>query len=682
MRQQQITPKEPLNSPIQPADATGTDPPSSMSSSCQQSRPGTELRGIEGTFQSVISALKPSPLILECSCNRDALWKATWKPPVPLPPVAPIAASAHHSRLGPDGRRGLGVFQPTSAGEFNFDSSHSMPDTASHSSCTPSTSSCTSTIRSTSCLLSTRHQEVNVYYQNIGGMNSVVDDIRVAVSDLCYDIIVLTETWLDSRTLSRQVFGNNYEVFRCDRNAENSRKSTGGGVLVAVNSKFQARTLEDDAYLSLKQVWTAIKLGDRKLFLCALYIPPDRVHERELIVAHCRSVFSVLETAKATDEVMVFGDFNLPRISWREYRDGFFFPDLDHSSIHPNAASLLDCYSSATLTQINHITNQNNRILDLCFVSAQDTAPYLCEAPAPLVKIVPHHPPLLVTINADLKRDLDTASATVSYDFRIADHQSIAEFFSELDWNSILDSVNAENAAQTLSNVLAYAIDRYVPKKIQHPAPRQPWLTRELRQLKSEKRAALKKFTKHRSLSLKRHYVRINHTYKSVAKRCFLRYQQDLQRKLKSHPKQFWKFVNQQRHEEGIPSSMTFNGKEATTSQDICQLFSKKFASVFTDETLSDHHVERAASNTPRSGQALSTIHLDATMISRACSKLKSSLNPGPDGIPSKFLKTQIANLISPLQHVFQLSVTSGIFPSCWKFAYMFPVHKKGKNTM
>ena len=93
-----------------------------------------------------------------------------------------------------------------------------------------------------------------MYYQNIGGMNSVVDDFRVAVSDLCYDIIVLTETWLDSRTLSRQVFGNNYEVFRCDRNAENSRKSTGGGVLVAVNSKFQARTLEDDASLSLEQV--------------------------------------------------------------------------------------------------------------------------------------------------------------------------------------------------------------------------------------------------------------------------------------------------------------------------------------------------------------------------------------------------------------------------------------------
>ncbi|XP_055522860.1 uncharacterized protein LOC129717040 [Wyeomyia smithii] len=571
----------------------------------QQSRPGTEFRALEGVFQPVISSKYPTQTRFDCSLLPDTFLnfsvdneasnigmqlqpgrnvESNMEAPGSSAPVALIAASAHHSRLGPEGRCGSGVFHPASAGKYNYNSSQSMPDTASHFSCV----SGTSITRPTSSLLSSRHQEVTVYYQNVGGMNSVVDDFRVAVSDLCYDIIVLTETWLDSRTLSRQVFGNDYEVFRCDRSSDNSRKSTGGGVLVAVNSKFEAKILVDAASLSLEQVWTAIKLGDRKLFLCALYIPPDRVHERELIVAHCQSVFSVLETAKTTDEVMVFGDFNLPRISWREFRDGFFFPDLDHSSIHPIAALLLDCYSSATLTQIYHITNLNNRILDLCFVSAQDTAPYLCEAPAPLVKIVPHHPPLFVTINAESKRDLDTASATVSYDFRKADHQKIAEFFSELDWNSIFDSVDADVAAQTFSNVLAYAIDRYVPKKCQHPAPRQPWQTRELRQLKSQKRAALKKFTKHRTLSLKRHYVRINHTYKSVAKRCFLRYHQDLQRKLKARPKQFWRFVNQQRHEGGIPSSMTFNGKEATTPQDICQLFSEKFASVFTDETLTN----------------------------------------------------------------------------------------------
>jgi hypothetical protein len=62
----------------------------------------------------------------------------------------------------------------------------------------------------------------------------------------------------------------------------------------------------------------------------------------------------------------------------------------------------------------------------------------------------------------------------------------------------------------------------------------------------------------------------------------------------------------------------------------------------------------------------------------RATSRLKTSFKLGPDGIPSIILKTYIAHLLDPLQKIFQLSLSSGIFPACWKAADMFPVHKKG----
>lgn len=67
-------------------------------------------------------------------------------------------------------------------------------------------------------------------------------------------------------------------------------------------------------------------------------------------------------------------------------------------------------------------------------------------------------------------------------------------------------------------------------------------------------------------------------------------------------------------------------------------------------------------------------------MIIRASSKLKTSYNPGPDGVPSSFLKTHMRDLISPLLHVFRLSLTLGVFPSTWKLAHMFPVHKSGNK--
>ncbi|XP_062704080.1 uncharacterized protein LOC134286481 [Aedes albopictus] len=123
-----------------------------------------------------------------------------------------------------------------------------------------------------------------------------------------------------------------------------------------------------------------------------------------------------------------------------------------------------------------------------------------------------------------------------------------------------------------------------------------------------------------------------------------------------------------------------FNGDVASSPQDICNLFADKFASVFTDEQLDDNNVTLAASTVPHFGQSLSSVDIDENMIARASVKLKTSHNPGPDGIPSVFVKAQIINLLPPLLHVFRLSVTTGLFPSTWKLAHMFPVHKKGNR--
>lgn len=108
-----------------------------------------------------------------------------------------------------------------------------------------------------------------------------------------------------------------------------------------------------------------------------------------------------MEIATAADEMIIIGDFNLPAISWRSSYGGFLYPDHDRSTFHSGAVSLLDHYSIATLKQINHVVNENNRSLDLCFVTAQDTAPHLSMAVSPLIKTVPHHPPLVIALEGN-----------------------------------------------------------------------------------------------------------------------------------------------------------------------------------------------------------------------------------------------------------------------------------------
>ncbi|XP_062565690.1 uncharacterized protein LOC134227980 [Armigeres subalbatus] len=355
---------------------------------------------------------------------------------------------------------------------------------------------------------------VTMYYQNVGGMNGLVEDYRLAVMDHCYDIEVLTETWLDSRTISSYISGTGYEVFRCDRNSNNSRKSTGGGIIIAVSSRLKASVIEDDSFNTVEQVWVSIQLGGRKLFVCAVYIPPDRTRDLELIDTHCRSVFFASEIASPNDEIIVLGDFNLAGVAWVPTHNGFLRPDQEHSSFHPGALRLLDNYSTATLSQVNCIVNENNRLLDLCFVGGRYTAPFISTAPVPLVKASPHHPSLVIGVENDGVRDYVGTSTAVSYVFRKANYCSIAEVLSNLDWQSILDPADASTDA-----------------------------------------------------------------------------------------------------------------------------------------------------------------------IARAATRLKTSYKSGPDGVPSVFLKTNISCLLDPLHRIFQLSLSNGVFPSCWKTAEMFPCVKKGTQA-
>lgn len=444
-----------------------------------------------------------------------------------------------------------------------------------------------------------------------------------------------------------------------------------------MRKQFKTRAIDNDLWDNVEQMWVCIELNDRKIFLCGIYIPPDRTRDDALIEAHTRSISSVIDMSVPTDEIIVIGDFNLPGISWQLSCNGFFYPDPDHSTMHVGATRLLDFYSSATLRQINFVTNENNRCLDLCFVSTQDVAPIISIAPSPLVTEVRYHPPLALTLVSRSSNATENI-ASVFYDFRNADHRSITEYFAAIDWLNVLDERDVDKAALTLSHIIGHVIDRHVPKKTQATNGK-PWLTRELRSLKTAKRAALRSYSKYNTFSLREHYRRLNIAYKITSRNSFRRYQQRIQRSLKSRPKSFWKYVNDQRKESGLPSTMTLNGVVTSEPRNVSQLFADKFASTFSDEIISNDQVNLAASNIPLAvGNTLSAINIDNAMICKAASRLKSSTNPGPDGIPSVVLKKHVLDLLTPIRHVFGLSLSSGMLPSLWKTAVMYPVHKKG----
>lgn len=525
--------------------------------------------------------------------------------------------------------------------------------------------------------------KVLLYYQNLGGINSSLVDYALACSDGAYDLYAFTETWLNDNTCSRQLFDDSYTVHRNDRSPLNSTKRSGGGVLLAVRSDLKSRKLTPPDCSRVEQVWAAIPLCNKTLFTCVIYIPPDRINDACIIQEHLQSLNWILDSMADNDDILIVGDFNLPCITWTSTPTGYLYPDYCRSNASSLTAELLDGYCTAGLVQRNGSLNENGRLLDLCFHSPANNHHCIVNtAPSALVKSSRYHPELLVSlpnVAPVLYRD---SIEPVSYDYGKADYHAMNQFLERINWSDLFLGRTADSAALTFSHVLLYCIDQFVPKRNHKPPKKPKWANDSLLRLKAEKRASLRRHSRADIDESEPPYSVVNQQYKWLNHQLFTNYQLQLQDQLKSNPKSFWNHVKDQRKESGLPATMSDGSTDASTVEDIACLFTSQFAQVFTNNTLTAQDIAAAVQHVPELPSIGPFPAISACSVIKAGKKLKSSSNPGPDGIPSVILKQCITSLAAPLQAIFNLSLTSASFPDCWKHSYVFPVFKKGNKQI
>ena len=85
---------------------------------------------------------------------------------------------------------------------------------------------------------------------------------------------------------------------------------------------------------------------------------------------------------------------------------------------------------------------------------------------------------------------------------------------------------------------------------------------------------------------------------------------------------------------------------------------------------------------TPSEASACFTSVITTTAtVRRHLKKLPTCKASGPDGITNRVLKALAPSIAFPLCHIFNMSFTTGIFPSAWKTAKVIPVFKKGSRN-
>lgn len=227
---------------------------------------------------------------------------------------------------------------------------------------------------------------VSIYYQNVTGLRTKLDEFKMIATVNAHDIICITESWLNSGIIDSELIDlNNYTIFRRDRSTSSVVKTDGGGVFIAIKNKFKptrATELQSDA----EDIWIVLKFGIINLFICCVYLPPGNQFASASFISRLYSNKSKFEDHL----VMILGDFNCPTISW-VFNDGEKYSRA--FNVENKYEQIVDACTYLELMQHNHIKNCNNRCLDLVF-SNSHRIDNLEHCLSPLVVENRHHPAL------------------------------------------------------------------------------------------------------------------------------------------------------------------------------------------------------------------------------------------------------------------------------------------------
>lgn len=512
---------------------------------------------------------------------------------------------------------------------------------------------------------------MSLYYQNCRGLRTKTTNFFKSCLNSDFDVICVTESWLQPHIGSGELLPGGYDMFRKDRCETGSSRNDGGGVFIAVDQRLQAKLVPPWMNGTVvEDVWVRIPIaGGKFLFLGVCYFPP-----------YCSSVdYSVyfdyvtsLMEEFVNDTFVLVGDFNLPDLVWSyNVKACCYCCDVNNKDL---LVDFKNFTSYNSLFQFNGHCNKNGKILDLMLSDCPDVEVF--PGSLPFVAEDPHHPSLEVLIRispicSSVKR------ACSGYKFFKADYDLITSSLNSVDWKNFFDSSDVDECVGKFYTKINEIIEKYVPKRSLNCTKFPTWFSKNTISLIVEKKRYHRKFKRFKNGLYYEIFSNLRRQCKCSIIKDYSVYVDSVEGDIVANPRSFWSFVGNARRSGRIPSAMLVGDDVVVGDGAVSDGFSEYFASVF--ET-SDKPVLISGGGVCTSSMFLKNIeHSD---IVDKINKLDVNKGPGPDDIPPVFIKSCGSALGFPLQLIFNKSLENGVFPNKWKLAKVVPIFKSGKKNI
>lgn len=511
--------------------------------------------------------------------------------------------------------------------------------------------------------------ELLVYYQNVRGLRTKTNTFFNNVLSSNYMIVALTETNLQNSINSSEIFPDYYNVFRCDRNLEVTGRQGGGGVLLAVYNDLLCSRIESFSDTIPGCECVCVKISNNKgnaLFICVVYFRP-------------RSPLGIYQTffdlfiqlkLSVNSRILILGDFNLS-----VYGKDYYLNDGDilckELSIFLNINNLI---------LKNDVRNFQNKTLDLIITNEEEEVTVTrCEDK--LVGEDPYHPTLEVSVVTVVPLSYRSRSTRpAGYCYRRANFFQIYQQLSRVDWSYLYSLSNIDQSVDYFYNQIYNILDQCCPlrkeKQSKYPFWFTPSIIFNLKRKEKLRRRWKKTSSEQNYLLFKAQRTLV----KNEINLAHCNYINNLENNINFDSSKFWNFIKNKKTGKNKMIVMEYNGIKYDSGVTVANAFADYFSSVY-ERYVSEPSVESAVEGPCRAGVSCLTLpHLRCRDVQDAIKKLKSKSTTGPDLLPQYLFKGCSELLIKPLTFLFNLSLTSKMFPEKWKITKVTPIFKAGKR--
>lgn len=509
---------------------------------------------------------------------------------------------------------------------------------------------------------------MSLFHVNVRSVSKNIQNLLnyLHETDSQFTILALTETWLTESNSS--LYGipgyRHNSLTRCNR--------LGGGVSLYLRESLVSRERTDfstcnDHYESL--FIEIIQPNSSNTIVGAIYRPPAA--DINKFLDYMEGTLQRIQSEHK--EVYIMGDFNLDFLS-RESR--------------PLVQSFLDLMHASSLFPVidkpTRVTNESATLIDNIFHNRLNA---LIKSGIILADISDHYPVFMYTTHLAKQ----CHEQLIKYrPFSETNRNAFKETISNINWDSIYDQIDAQEAYTEFYTILSDAYELHFPIKLKKPtkSDQNPWLT-----------TGIKKSIKYKNNLYVRYRNRPNtynklmyNKYKNILNKVIISakkmHYQELINENKNNPKKTWEILNEvtgrDKSKKSTPLKMaTIEGRLTVDSNEISNGINKYFANVGSEleSKIPPSIIDPCSYLSGNYVESLYLTPVTPNEIFSCLTKLKNSAG-GWDRLKPEIIKSISEYISAPLTHIFNLCFEQSTFPNELKKANITPIHKSGDPSI